>query len=275
MGNSVWIQARVLLLLPVLVLAACTLIVSCDIKGSSGEQTIAEGAKLEKAADGTATRQVKWIYMSPPIPSQTVNTAYADQNPELASRLLEWIDQAKNIDGQGLTPPLHERSMAIEIVYENRTIQEVRPAWNCTYVNTGAECRAVEGKVWISDSDGNETFADSEPLFEFVQNDYKSWMPGVTPFRFPELIRLNETFQIQGHGSLMEKMVATLSLKDEVVWKSAAVAVDHGDYEIMGILDSKKYPAGEYEINITGVPFEGFEDVIGSGSIGTYVIVTE
>jgi len=271
-----WMQAWVLLL----VMAAFTLFVACENKGSSGEQSIAEEKKLEKTADGTPTRQVKWIYMSPLKPSQTVNAMYADRNPELASRLLEWIEHAKKIDGNGLTRPLHERSMAIEIVYENRSTQEIRPAWSCMGIsdangNTGTECRAVEGKVWISDSDGNETFADSAPLFEFVQNDYQSWMPGVAPYRFPESIRLNETFRIEGRGSLMEKMVATLSLKDEVVWKSAAVAVDHGDYEITGILDSKKYPAGEYEITITGVPFEGFEDVIGRGSVGTFVKVTE
>jgi len=233
---------------------------------------------LATVSDDDAKPDIRWMYMTPPLPGRTVNSMYADLHSERATLMQEWIEQAKTIEGEGLTQPLHGRSMALQIVYEDGTSTTVRPAWSCSGTedeqgNTGTQCITVEDKVWIGESDGEERFAESEPLFEFVRVGYKDWMPAVEPYRIPDTIRLNESFRIEGHGSLMEKMAVQLVRDGRVVWTSEEAAVDHGDYMIEGRLDFGEFALGEYELRLFGVPYVGFDSLQATPDITTFVKV--
>ncbi|WP_239614520.1 hypothetical protein [Cohnella mopanensis] len=240
-----------------------------------------EGRINEQFKSPFDSKQVRFVYMSPPIPKQTVNTLYSDQNSKRVSQLLRWLDQADPIEGAGLTDPLHGRSMAVEIVYENGSTQTIRPAWRCSSTkdaqgNTGTDCKPVEDTVSITDSSGAHEFALSATLFEFVNKSYREWMPDLKPYEIPEKISLNHAFQVIGHGSLMEKMYVKLSKDNKVVWRSDEIVVDHGEYVIEGTLDRKNVLPGQYQVDLIGVPYPGFETVTGGhAGIGTSVEVVK
>jgi hypothetical protein len=214
--------------------------------------------------DRPSAKKVRWVYMSYPIPMGNVNnTMYADQNPEKVRQLLQWIDQAKHINGSGIQSPLHGRSMAIEIVYADGKTQEIRPAWKCNSFknaqgNTETDCKPVMNKVVIFGTDQHEQFAISEPLYTLVSATYKKWMPETRSYELPDSITIGEPFRIAGHGWLAEKAVVELSKDKQIVWSSGEVLIDHGEFQVTGVLDNGINAADDYNLDIKGIPYRNF-----------------
>ncbi|WP_147423818.1 hypothetical protein [Cohnella endophytica] len=230
----------------------------------------------------TDPAQVQWIAMSHPIPMGIANLLFPDEKQAEAAQLLQWLAEADEVDGEGMTQPLHGRSMAANIVYRDGKTLEIRPAWSCdteksTEGSTGTSCTPVKDYVWIGDSKGQSWFALSPFLFEFVNSGYKASMPDVIPYHFPNAIRLGESFKIEGRGSTAEKTYLQLSQGNKVVWRSDETKVDHGAFEITGKLDAAKYKAGDYELRIVGIPYKGFESFEGGegNGIQTSIQVTD
>ncbi|BBI33736.1 hypothetical protein [Cohnella abietis] len=274
----------VLLLLLTIVMAGCEQekdIIEPNIENSSiVVNEVEAGVKLGLPKQDD-TRKVRWIYLTPPISSTEVNVMYADRNPDKVSQILSWIEFAEPVDGKGIISPLNDRSKVLGIAYEDGVSQEIRPAWQCPSTHQEDKdgniiytpCQTVQDTVWIAEGDSEGRIARSKLLFDFIDTGYKEWMPDVTPYDLPDTIRLNKRFQIKGHGSMMEKVYITLSKENNVVWKSDESAVDHGEFEITGVVDSKNYSSGEYMLKIVGVPFPEFPNT--QGSILTFINVTK
>ncbi|MFC5702983.1 hypothetical protein ACFPVX_16970 [Cohnella faecalis] len=228
-----------------------------------------------KPAPLTAEPQVKRVSMSPPIPMQLVNLPlFGDRDGERIDKLLNWVAEADRhkIDGVGLSSPLHGRSWAVDLEYEDGATLQIRPAWQCESTqdeqgDTTSNCQAVAGKVWIAGSDREAYFADSAPLFRFVTETFQEWMPGVKPVEYPELIRPGQPFAIKGHGSLASEAHVVLSKDNKPLWTSESVAVMDGEFEINGMLPENSVPEGAYQLDVKSDKTSyGFTVNVSSGS---------
>ncbi|TCM97907.1 hypothetical protein EV294_103335 [Paenibacillus sp. BK033] len=197
---------------------------------------------------------VGWVYMSWPIPSQYVSKPLIGSKDHVRiAKLLQWIAEAKQIDGKEMTSPLMERSMAVNIEFKNHDILQIRPAWHCTATkqgngNTETSCTTVQNSIWISDPVKGEYFADSEKLFQFVSKDHSKWLPDVLPYEVPSELKLGSPFTVLGHGARADQVEISLLKGNQVIWKQNAL-VNEGEWQTVGELPGDLIE-GEYDWKI-------------------------
>jgi len=184
---------------------------------------------------------VRWVYMSWPIPTDVVSRPLiGGRDTDRVAQLLRRVEDAKPIDGQGLSYPIKGRSMAVNVEFSDGHTLEIRPAWSCSTSkeengNTSTSCTPVENRVWIGSSDpaGGEYFADSEALFRFVNETYKTWMPSVKPYEAPEQIQAGASFTVVGHGARSDEATVILAKGNDKLWEGKA-HVREGEWAVTG-----------------------------------------
>lgn len=197
---------------------------------------------------------VRWVYMSWPIPSSVVSRPLiGSRDKDRITELLYWVEKAKLIDGAGLASPLDGRSMAVNIEFNNEHRLQIRPAWKCNSSkdeqgNTETSCKTVENHIWVSDPNKGEYFAESERLYRFVSKGYLDWMPNVAPYEAPDQLKTGAKFLVRGHGSLTDWANVTLIKGNDTIWEQR-VSVNEGEWQAEGIIPDN-LPEGDYEWKI-------------------------
>lgn len=201
---------------------------------------------------------VQWVYMSWPIPSQYVSSPLiGGRDNQRIDQLLQWIDQAKRVDGKGLSSPLDGRSMAVNIEFSRKRIIVIRPAWTCdsnkdSQGNTTTSCKPVDNRVWIEGTADGPYFAESGQLYSFVSKGYLDWMPNVKPYEAPSQVAVGAPFTILGRGARTEHVTVALMKGDSTLW-AQTVPVKEGEWRLEGQM-SDQLPAGDCEWKIdTGI----------------------
>ncbi|CAM3295688.1 hypothetical protein PALU110988_14285 [Paenibacillus lupini] len=172
---------------PIRVVVACCLIATVLLLVLQRHENHALAPVVAAATDSTdkpsaSDNDVQWVYMSWPIPSVYVSKPLiGSRDQDQIAQLLKWLDEAKSNDGRGLTSPMMERSMAVNLEYTNHDILQIRPAWHCTSKivekgSTETSCTPVKHMIWVSDPDKGDYFAESEKLFDFVKEGYLEWL---------------------------------------------------------------------------------------------------
>ena len=197
---------------------------------------------------------VRWVYMSWPIPSSVVSRPLiGSRDQDRITGLLHWLEEAKRIDGTGLASPLHGRSMAVNIELNDGRLLQIRPAWKCNsrkdeQGNTETSCKTVENHIWVSEPVDGEYFAESERLYRFVSKGYMDWMPNVKPYEAPDQLKTGATFLVRGHGSRTDQANVALMKGNDTIWKQRA-SVNEGEWQAEGVI-SDNLPEGDYEWKI-------------------------
>ncbi|MWC29983.1 hypothetical protein [Paenibacillus sp. MMS18-CY102] len=201
---------------------------------------------------------VQWVYMSWPIPSQYVSSPLiGGRDDTRISQLLQWVEQAKRVDGKGLSAPLHGRSMAVNIEFSPERKIVIRPAWTCDSSkdakgNTRTSCKPVDSRVWIEGTEGEPYFAQSDTLYAFVNKGYLDWMPNVNPYEAPSQLPIGGPFTIRGHGARTGQVTVALMKGNSTLWVQP-VSVKEGEWLLEGQV-SDQLSAGDYEWKInTGI----------------------
>jgi hypothetical protein len=207
-----------------------------------------------------STDDVRWVYMTPPLPRREVNQPlFPDRDQDKIEQIIGWIRDAAPVDEQNLTSPIKGRSQALNLKLNNGDIIQIRPAWICkgevdSKGNKGTSCTSVKNRVWISGWIKGDYFAKSEILYTFVTNTYKKWMPDAPLYKHPSRVQLDEPFVIEGNGWLTTKVVIEIKKGNQVFWSKEVIPF-HGHFDITTrISDSMKaIKPGKYELSIKGV----------------------
>ena len=262
-------------------LACVALLQGCSETGQASPSSSAPAPTITAApqANVQPAMPVRFVYMSPPIPTADVaQPLFGDRDGEKIGQLLDWLHQAAPIDGEGLSSPIKGRSWAVEIEAEDGETREVRPAWRCESEkdeqgNEGVSCVPVPGDIVVMDPDGKTYFAESEPLYRFVSETYKDWMPMVKPVVAPETIELGETFRFEGHGWMTDRVVVEIAKDGLVVWRADAPAT-HGDFAADGLMYRWAVEPGRYDVTVKGVHSDPGATSAHEGSRGFSITVS-
>ncbi|MGO4107851.1 hypothetical protein [Paenibacillus sp. YAF4_2] len=244
---------------PIRVVVACCLIATVMLLVLQRHEYQASAPAVAIATDSTdkpsaSENDVQWVYMSWPIPSVYVSDPLiGSRDQDRIVQLLNWLDEAKPIDGQGLTSPMMGRSMAVNVEYTNHDILQIRPAWHCTSKsdekgNTETSCTPVDHMIWVSDPDKGDYFAESEKLFDFVKEGYLEWLPNVKPYEVPAELKQGDEFTIVGHGARVDEVEISLSQGDQIILKQNVV-VNEGEWQATGKIP-EDLPVGDYDWRI-------------------------
>lgn len=261
-----WMAAAMLL---VLLLAACQ-------SGATGGERLAAQSnapvpsvrpldkpelETESAAlgDRIEVADVKWVYLTWPLPVDLAATLYPDRDRDRISRLIAWIEAARPIDGEGLSRPLRDRSLAVNAELQDGRLIVVRPAWTCSTTkqengNASVRCETAFDRIVIEDrasesSGGKAEFAESPGLYRFLNEDYKVWMPPVKRFEYPEKLKSGTAFTVSGHGSRSQSATVTLSKGDAVLWTGKSDVRD-GEWKVAGKLPDALASGKDYSLKI-------------------------
>ncbi|MDQ6420796.1 hypothetical protein RB620_15305 [Paenibacillus sp. LHD-117] len=109
----------------------CSMLASVAILSGCGQSDgmleSSDGADIPLTA-----ANVRWVYMTRPIPSSDVSSPLiGSRDEDRIAELLQWVKEAKRVDGTGLTSPVHGRSMAVNVEFNDERLLQIRPAWTC------------------------------------------------------------------------------------------------------------------------------------------------
>jgi len=196
--------------------------------------------------------------MTWPLMTDQAATMYAGRDDDDISRLVAWIDEARPVEGTGLSAPIKNRSMAVNVELRDGRSVVVRPARRCETSKldegrTQTSCEPVADRVAIEDSASGgragTTIAESAELYRFVNEGYKDVMPPVHKYEWPAQLKAGANFTIRGHGARSQEATVTLSKKGAALWKSTA-DIDDGEWSVVGTVPSDLKAEGSYELEI-------------------------
>ncbi|MFD2334488.1 hypothetical protein ACFSR7_35035 [Cohnella sp. GCM10020058] len=200
---------------------------------------------------------VKWVYMTWPLQSNLAATLYSDRDAARISQIIDWIEAARPIDGTGLTIPIRDRSMAVNVELQDGRLVVVRPAWRCTATtsekgNANVSCEDELDRIVIeetAESGADAVFAESAELYRFLNEDFKAWMSPVQKYEYPDKLKPGAAFAISGHGARSQSATVTLSKGDAVLWTGKSDVRD-GEWKVEGKLPDALASGKDYCLQI-------------------------
>ncbi|MGM0883151.1 MAG: hypothetical protein ACQEXQ_19195 [Bacillota bacterium] len=221
---------------------------------SAASTQMVDAASRNASNNRVSASDVRWVYMSWPIPSDVVSRPLiGGRDEDRIVELLHWLEEAEQVDGSGLSSPLMGRSMAVNIELSDGRSLQIRPAWKCDshrdeQGNMHTSCKGIDNRVWVAGPDDSEYFVESEQLYGFVSKGYMDWMPNVKPYEVPDQLKTGAPFSIRGHGSRTDQATIVLMKGKDTIWEQRAI-VNEGEWQAEGIIPDN-LPEADYEWKI-------------------------